>query len=76
MPIYAFSCPTCGERYEELVRRVGDSAPCPACGEDRVELRLSTVAAAARGAGAPDYSRLAHHRNAGGCCGGACGHRH
>lgn len=41
MPIYAFTCPKCGQDFEELVPRVGAKAPCPRCGEKNVELKVS-----------------------------------
>jgi putative FmdB family regulatory protein len=79
MPIYEYRCETCAERFEELVRRPDDPVACPECGGDRAERLLSTFAGVGGGgSAAPDYSRLAHHykTSAGGCCGGACGHRH
>lgn len=44
MPMYAFRCPSCGREYEELVPRAGETAPCPQCGETKVELKLSAPA--------------------------------
>jgi putative FmdB family regulatory protein len=77
MPIYEYRCAACSERFEELVRRPDDTVACPECGGTQAERLLSTFAGVGGGgAPAPDYSRLSHHRNAGGCCGGACGHRH
>ena len=35
MPLYEFSCDACGARFEELVAP-GGTAPCPACGNERV----------------------------------------
>ncbi len=77
MPIYEYRCASCDERFEELVRRPEDTVACPQCGGADAERLLSTFAGVG-GGGAPvaDYSRLSHHRVAGGCCGGACGHRH
>ena len=80
MPIYEYRCESCAERFEELVRRPDDPVACPECGGERAERLLSTFAGVGGGGSspAPDYSRLAHHyrTSAGGCCGGACGHRH
>jgi putative FmdB family regulatory protein len=45
MPIYAFRCRKCSHEYEELVQRVGQSAPCPKCGHKRVERLVSAPAA-------------------------------
>ena len=36
MPVLKFICPKCNHIYEELVR-VGQTAPCPKCGETNVE---------------------------------------
>lgn len=36
MPVLKFICPKCKHIYEELVR-VGQTAPCPKCGETNVE---------------------------------------
>ena len=36
MPVLKFICPKCNHIYEELVR-VGQTAPCPKCGETHVE---------------------------------------
>jgi putative FmdB family regulatory protein len=78
MPIYEYRCASCSERFEELVRRPEDAVACPECGGAEVE-RLLSVFAGVGGReqvmAAPDYSRLAT-RPGGGCCGGACGHRH
>lgn len=35
MPIYEFDCGDCGARFEEMVV-AGATAPCPACGGERV----------------------------------------
>jgi putative FmdB family regulatory protein len=78
MPIYEYRCVTCDERFEELVRGPDERVECSCCGGAEVE-RLISVFARAGGSPAaaqPDYSRLGHHRGAGGCCGGACGHAH
>ena len=48
MPLYEFLCDTCGAQFEELVPP-GGTAPCPACGGERV--RRVFVPIAARGPG-------------------------
>jgi putative FmdB family regulatory protein len=45
MPTYAFKCKACGQEFEEFVLRFGELAPCPACGDERVERRVSAPAA-------------------------------
>jgi putative FmdB family regulatory protein len=76
MPIYEYRCGACDERFEELVRRLDDPVACPECGGDQAERLLSAFAGVGGGGGSPvpDYSRLGHHRHAGGCCGGGCAH--
>jgi putative FmdB family regulatory protein len=79
MPIYEYRCLSCEERFEELVRRPDDTAPCPQCGGAEVERLLSVFAGVGGGdaAPAPDFSRVAGKVAArGGCCGGGCGHVH
>ena len=81
MPIYEYRCLSCDERFEELVRRPDDAAPCPQCGGAEVE-RLLSVFAGVGGREAPagpDWGKVAQRRvpaAGGGCCGGACGHMH
>lgn len=45
MPLYEYKCPSCGTRFEELVR-TGATEPvvCPNCGEPRPVRQLSTFA--------------------------------
>jgi putative FmdB family regulatory protein len=76
MPIYEYRCATCAERFEELVRRPDDPVTCPECGGVEAERVLSVFAGVGGSAASaqPDYSRLSHHRHAGGCCGGGCMH--
>lgn len=47
MPIYEYRCEGCGTEFEKRVARAADSGSvdCPACGEQRVNMRLSTFAA-------------------------------
>jgi putative FmdB family regulatory protein len=61
MPLYDFSCDSCGERFETLVRRESDAATvtCPTCDGREVHRQLSLPAAPLTPAAAP----------AGGACG-------
>jgi putative FmdB family regulatory protein len=43
MPLYEFKCSSCGHRFEELAK-VGEIAPCPACGHAQPERLFSTSA--------------------------------
>ena len=44
MPIYAFRCHQCGHEYEELVPRIDQVAPCPECGSQDCERRVTSPA--------------------------------
>ena len=44
MPLYEFDCGACGARFEEVVP-AGCTAPCPACGGERVTPVFSQIAA-------------------------------
>jgi putative FmdB family regulatory protein len=44
VPLYEFDCCTCGARFEEIVP-AGCTAPCPACGGERVTRAFSQIAA-------------------------------
>ena len=41
MPIYAYRCRSCEERFEELVRGSADPPPCGKCGSTDVVRLLS-----------------------------------
>jgi putative FmdB family regulatory protein len=43
VPLYEFACDTCGARFEELTAP-GGTAPCPACGNERVRRVFSAIA--------------------------------
>lgn len=45
MPIYEYTCQSCGRQFEELIRGGQQSVICPACGQSRVERLLSVPAA-------------------------------
>ncbi len=49
MPVYEFRCGDCGAEYSVRVARMGDVAPCTACGSGNVTRRMSSFA---RGPGA------------------------
>jgi putative FmdB family regulatory protein len=44
VPLYEFDCCACGARFEEVVP-AGCTAPCPACGGERVNRVFSRIAA-------------------------------
>ena len=47
MPLYDFSCETCGAEFEELVA-AGATPACPACGEKKVRRRWSPLGTAGK----------------------------
>lgn len=77
MPIYEYSCPGCGARFEKLVRRFGEAVACPACARADVEKQLSvfavgTAASSFAGCGAGPCSASPGGGDAPACAGGAC----
>jgi len=54
MPLYEYTCRTCGHRFEVLQRVGADSrgVSCPDCGSGEVAKQLSTFASATRAGGA------------------------
>lgn len=44
MPVYEFHCPSCDKSYETRVERMGETAPCPTCGSEKVTRLLSASA--------------------------------
>ena len=42
MPIYAYRCPQCEERFEELVPASAEPPPCRKCGSPEVVRLFST----------------------------------
>ena len=46
MPLYEYSCPSCGGQFEELVRSAdADKVVCPKCGK-KAERKFSTFGVA------------------------------
>lgn len=57
MPMYEFTCKTCGTEFEELCTSVEAEAgkvECPECGAKKAVKRLSTFASTGGGAGGGD----------------------
>jgi putative FmdB family regulatory protein len=51
MPIFEYTCQSCGRRFEHLTR-AGHDAACPACDGTALVKHLSTFAVRANGAAA------------------------
>lgn len=64
MPMYEFDCPSCGERFEELVPAGTGSTPCPACATEETERAFSAPAAAWKLVKTPGAARQQQIRNA------------
>ena len=64
MPLYEYTCRSCGSRFEALVPVSAGAPPCASCGAPNVRREISLFAKPA-GSGGPS--------GASGCaCGGAC----
>ncbi|MEO8200078.1 MAG: zinc ribbon domain-containing protein [Gemmatimonadota bacterium] len=72
MPVYEFSCTSCGHGFEVLVRG-SDRPACPECQGRKLERRMSLPARTAGGTMRPDFSKLGPPGGAGGCGSGGCG---
>lgn len=71
MPIYGFSCNSCGKQFETLVRS-DDKPECPSCGSAELTQQLSRIASP--GKGADDGGSFSSAQGGGGhTCGGGCG---
>ena len=79
MPIYEYSCPTCGHKFEKLQSMSATGADCPHC-EQPAKRAISVFAAVSKGDGfASDMADLGGApmpSPMGGGCGGFCGCGH
>jgi putative FmdB family regulatory protein len=64
MPIYEFSCETCGARLERLVPVGTDSIRCTECGSERTVRVLSAPGAPMHLVKGPGAARKQEQRNA------------
>ena len=48
MPIYGFTCDTCGKEFQTLVR-ASETPECPSCGKTALTRQLSLIASPAKG---------------------------
>ncbi len=72
MPIYEYSCASCDNRFEKLVRRTEDvlESGCPKCGQKHLRQEYSTFAARTASSSANSSSCMP---SGGGCGAGMCG---
>ena len=58
MPLYAFACPTCGERFDALkpLRERKEPEPCPKCGATAERAMSGYSVSGKSGGGGPVYS--------------------
>ena len=47
MPLYEYTCATCGQDFEELVSLSSPPAKCPYCKSDKAEKKFSTFSSSA-----------------------------
>lgn len=51
MPIYEYECPSCGNRFEKLVRINAEPPPCESCGGTEVRKLVSASGFILKGGG-------------------------
>lgn len=70
MPIYEYSCPKCGSRFELLIRG-SEEARCPNCGATQLEklLSVAAISTAGRVSSPPETPPCGGPP---GCCSGNC----
>ena len=75
VPIYDYSCSSCEETFEELLRSDAPSPPCPTCGTEETKRLLSTFLTPNMASGQRRFQRdVGAAMAAMGCCGGGgCG---
>ncbi len=71
MPIYEYSCESCGEQFEKLV--FGAEQPdCPTCESDNVYKLMSACGFVSKGGGGETVSTSAGASGCGGCAATSC----
>jgi putative FmdB family regulatory protein len=75
MPIYEYSCDSCGSKFEKLVRRSEEvlESGCPSCGDKHLTQEYSTFAARASSPESSMGSACATGADMPSCGGGMCG---
>ena len=66
MPLYAYACEDCDNRFETLVRS-GDTPECPSCASTHLDRQLSLIAKPAPGGEGAGMDMAGACDGAGGC---------
>ena len=72
MPIYEYTCKSCGHEFEELIR-AGETPACPKCHKTNVAKSFSVPAAHTSGAASSCPARETGMCGDTQCGGGGCG---
>ncbi len=64
MPILQYRCPTCGKKFDELVKKFSDEVHCPDCGEIAERLYCGEMFSAT---GKPTKKCSGNCKTCGGC---------
>ena len=73
MPIYEYTCETCGNEFEILIRG-NEKASCPSCGKTRLAKKFSLAAAHTAGSTQPSCPvQESGACDVSNCCGHGCG---
>jgi len=76
MPLYEFTCASCEQTVELLVRNTTERPTCPDCGDDQLTKILSVPASPSIRSGGTlpvaSGSSMAQACGAPRCCGGGC----
>ncbi len=72
MPLYEYSCESCHEVVEVLVRNQEQQLECPDCGGEKLERLISVPAAPSVKSGKSSLPVARESCGAPRCCGGGC----
>ncbi|HEC22836.1 MAG TPA: zinc ribbon domain-containing protein [Chloroflexi bacterium] len=61
MPIYEYTCPSCGHSFEKRVSfsQADDPQPCPSCGNRRARKQISLIGGTSSGGGSRTHTPAA-----------------
>lgn len=74
MPLFEFSCKSCDDVVEILVRSPSEQVECPRCGNEKLDKLMSAPSAPAIKNGAASLPVAPRGESCGAprCCGGGC----